>query len=310
MATQARAAALTRSITSQGVWGRRSRVLVRTWDIRLCLIVILGLIVLVALPASIWPSSTSQTNLVDRFAPPSIMGNDSAYPLGADSLGRYVRYRILASTRLTLLIAGLATIISTIAGTIAGLAAGFLGGRTDAVLSRVVDIFLAFPTLLLILALIASVGQSSWAVIGVLALSGWAGYARVIRSATLTQSRREFIEAARCLGATNGQILTRHLLPNIMTPILVLSTLNLASFVLTESAISYLGLGPAPPETTWGGLIGEGRNSIYDAWWVSVFPGIAIVITVMCFGFVGDAVRDAFDPLSHQQGGDAEGGAA
>jgi peptide/nickel transport system permease protein len=238
------------------------------------------------------------------------MGNDSAYPLGADSLGRDVRYRILASTRLTLLIAGLATIISTIAGTIAGLAAGFLGGRTDALLSRVVDIFLAFPTLLLILALIASVGQSSWAVIGVLALSGWAGYARVIRSATLTQSRREFIEAARCLGATNGQILTRHLLPNIMTPILVLSTLNLASFVLTESAISYLGLGPAPPETTWGGLIGEGRTSIYDAWWVSVFPGIAIVITVMCFGFVGDAVRDAFDPLSHQQGGAAERGAA
>lgn len=310
MAADARTIALTGVEAPRSVWRRRSRVLLRTWDTRLCLIIILCLLVLVAFPASVWPESTTQTNLIDRFAPPSIMGNDSTFPLGADSLGRDVLYRILASTRLTLLITGLATIVSTIAGTTAGLAAGYLGGRTDAVLSRTVDIFLAFPTLLLILALIASIGQSSWAVIGVLALSGWAGYARVIRSATLSLSRRDFIEAARCLGASNIEVLTRHLLPNIVTPMLVLSTLNLASFVLTESAISYLGLGPAPPETTWGGLIGEGRNSIYDAWWVSVFPGIAIVITVMCFGFIGDAVRDAFDPFSHRQVGESERGEA
>jgi peptide/nickel transport system permease protein len=282
----------------RNVWRRRTSVFLSSWETVFFLIVVTSLVILSLVPESAWPASTTTPNLADRNAPPRITGNDSEYLFGADALGRDVFYRMLAGARLTLLIAGLATIISTLLGVTAGIMAGYFGGFVDTLISRVVDIFLAFPTLLLVLALVSAIGQSSWAVIGVLALSGWAGFARVVRSSTLQLSEREFIEAARCVGASSGTIILRHLLPNIVTPIVVLSTVNLGSFILTESAISFLGLGPAPPEFTWGGLIGDGRNSIYDAPWSSVFPGIAIVVTVISFGFLGDAIRDAFDPSS------------
>lgn len=282
----------------RNVWRRRARVFLSSWETVFFLLVVGGLVILSLIPESAWPSSTTTPNLMDRNAPPRITGNDSEFLFGADALGRDVFYRMLAGARLTLLIAGLATVISTLLGVTAGILAGYFGGVVDTLISRIVDIFLAFPTLLLVLALVSAIGQSSWAVIGVLALSGWAGFARVVRSSTLQLSEREFVEAARCVGASNSAIILRHLLPNIVTPIVVLSTVNLASFILTESAISFLGLGPAPPEFTWGGLIGDGRNSIYDAPWSSVFPGIAIVITVISFGFLGDAIRDAFDPSS------------
>lgn len=292
----------------RNIWKRRARVLLGSWETVVCLVVVAGLIVLCLIPASAWPDSTTVPDLASRNAPPRITGNDSEFLFGADSLGRDVFFRMLAGARLTLFIAGLATVISTLLGVAAGVIAGYFGGIVDATISRIVDIFLAFPTLLLVLALISAVGQSSWAVIGVLALSGWAGYARVIRSATLQLSQREFVEAARCVGVSDLFIIVRHLLPNIVTPIVVLSTVNLASFILTESAISFLGLGPAPPEFTWGGLIGDGRNSIYDAPWISLFPGIAIIATVISFGFVGDAIRDAFDPSGRRDESGKKGG--
>jgi peptide/nickel transport system permease protein len=279
---------------------RRLRQFLSAWDTRLCLVIAAGLLVLLLMPTSVWPETRTLTDLRRRYEAPRLFGNDTLAWLGTDALGRDVLVRILSSTRLTLTIAGLATLISTVFGVAAGLAAGYFRGAIDSILSRFIDIFLAFPTLLLVLALIAAVGQSSWAVIGVLALSGWAGYARVIRGATLQLSSREFVEAARCIGASDSSILIRHLLPNIVTPIAVLSTLNIASFILTESAISYLGLGPAPPEITWGGLIGDGRQGIYDAWWVALFPGMAIVVTVLTLGFLGDAIRDAFDPQARR----------
>lgn len=280
----------------RSVWQRRAMVLFQSWETWICLGVIAILLLIALVPGAAWSDTATKTNLANRYAQPAIAGYESGNFLGADSLGRDVFLRILSSTRLTLMISGLATLLSTVFGVTSGLLAGYFGGAVDAVTSRIIDIFLAFPTLLLVLALVAAVGQSSWAVIGVLALSGWAGYARVIRSATLQLTQREFIEAARCIGVSDLAIMFRHLLPNIVAPIVVLSTVNLASFILTESAISFLGLGPAPPEITWGGLIGDGRNSIYDAWWISVFPGIAIVITVISLSFIGDAIRDAFDP--------------
>ena len=283
-------------VAIRSVWQRRATIFLRSWETRVCLGVLACLLILFLIPDSVWPDSATKTDLANRYARPRIAGGDSANWLGADSLGRDVLMRILSSARLTLTISGLATLLSSVFGITAGMIAGYFRGPIDAALSRIIDIFLAFPTLLLVLALISAVGQSSWAVIGVLALSGWAGYSRIIRSATLQISQREFVEAARCVGASNSSIMFRHLLPNIVTPVVVLSTINLASFILTESAISFLGLGPAPPEFTWGGLIGDGRSSIYDAWWISVFPGIAIVITVVSLSFIGDAIRDAFDP--------------
>jgi peptide/nickel transport system permease protein len=310
MAAQTPALPMRAAAAPRSQWRRSSAILLRSWDARVCLLFLVLLLVLALLPSSVWPDSVRMTNLRDRLQSPSITGGDSRYLFGSDSLGRDVLMRVLSSTRLTLFIAGLATLISTIAGTAAGLVAGYFGGKIDMIVSRIMDIFLAFPSLLLVLALISSIGQSSWAVIGVLALAGWAGYARVIRSATLGLSQREFIEAARSIGASNGAIVVRHLLPNVVTPMLVLSTLNLASFVLTESAISYLGLGPAPPEFTWGGLIGDGRQNIYEAWWIAFFPGLAIVLTVLSFSFLGDSLRDAFDPTARRQGASAGKGDA
>lgn len=284
----------------QSVWSRRFGVFWRSWEARLSALLLLVLIGIALVPTSLWPDTALNTNLTLRHRPPGITTGTTEYLFGADSLGRDVFFRVLIGTKLTLLISGLATLVATILGSAAGLCAAYFRGWVDLVVSRLVDIMLAFPILLLVLALVAALGQSVSSVVIVLALSGWAGYARVIRSATLTLVEREFVEAARCSGARSGQILLRHLLPNVASPILVLSTLNLAAFILTESSVSFLGLGPQPPAITWGALIGDGRNYMYDAWWATLFPGIAIILTVLAFNLVGDAMRDAFDPHSRK----------
>lgn len=220
--------------------------------------------------------------------------------LGTDALGRDLLFRVLAGTRLTLFISVLATLLSSIAGILIGLLAGFYRGWVDMVISRLIDLTLAFPTLLLVLVLVVAVGQNITSLIVVLGLSGWAGYARIIRSSTLSLTEMEFVEASRCLGARPFVIVLRHLLPNVASPALVLSTLNLATFILSESAVSFLGLGVQPPQATWGGMIGDGRGHMYSAWWPTLIPGIAIVLTVFVFNYLGDAMRDAFDPRSRK----------
>lgn len=282
----------------RGVWGRRLRVFWSGWEMQLCTIFLLLLVVVALVPPSLWPNSAEKADLMLRHQRPALLGGEGGFLLGTDALGRDVLARILVGTRLTLLISSLATLLATVAGTAGGLLAGYFRGSVDTLISRLVDIMLAFPILLLILALVAALGQSLTSLILVLALSGWAGYVRVIRSATMALGAREFVEAARCLGATPGQIVIRHLLPNVASPVLVLATLHLASFILTESAVSFLGLGPQPPDVTWGGLIGDGRNYMYDAWWVTLCPGLAVILTVLAFNLVGDAMRDAFDPYT------------
>jgi peptide/nickel transport system permease protein len=249
-------------------------------------------------PRSWLPVSYAKVDLALRNRSPLTVVGDQRYWLGTDALGRDMMYRVLAGASPTLVIAGASTAIATLFGTGAGVIAGFYGGRTAGVVMRLVDTMLAFPTLLLALALTAAVGRSVLGLVGVLALSGWAGYARVIRSNVLILETQEFIEAARALGAPSLRIIRKHVLPNIVSPILVLSSFYLARFILAESAISFLGLGPAPPLVTWGGLIGEGRNYIYAAWWLAAVPGTAIFLTALVFNFMGDAVRDAFDPYS------------
>jgi peptide/nickel transport system permease protein len=293
---------LARDSQVRGLWSRRLGVFWRSWDARVSGVFMVLIVAIAIVPTQAWPDSARDVDLALRHVEPSIAGGDGGHLLGTDALGRDMLYRILTSTRLTLLISGLATVIATITGAAAGLAAGFLRGTTDMVISRLVDIMLSFPILLLVLALVAALGRSMVAVVLVLGISGWAGYTRVIRSAALSLAELEFVEAARCAGARNAQVIIRHLLPNVASPIFVLSTLNLASFILVESAISFLGLGPEPPDTTWGGLIGDGRNYMYEAWWVTLFPGVAIVLTVLAFNLIGDAMRDAFDPFANRRG--------
>lgn len=280
---------------ANSVWRRRLRVFWGSWESRLSLGFLLLLLLVSLVPAGLWPESAHHVDLSLRHQLPTIAGGDTGFLLGTDALGRDMLFRILASTRLTLTISGLATLFAMITGTVAGLLAGYYRGWVDALISRAVDMMLAFPTLLIVLALVSALGQSVTSVVVVLGLSGWAGYTRVIRSAALTLSQQEFVEAARSLGSGNSRVLWRHLLPNVVSPLLVLSTFSLAQFILTESAISFLGLGPAPPNVTWGGLIGEGRNYMYEAWWSSLFPGAAIVLTALFFNLAGDGLRDAFD---------------
>jgi ABC-type dipeptide/oligopeptide/nickel transport system permease subunit len=298
MSELASAEPLSRRDTAQGEWRRRWRALWGLWSTTVSLLFVVILVVLVVLPRSVWPESAYMVDLMLRHVEPGLIVRGVEYVLGTDALGRDVFWRILMATKLTLMIAGLATVLATITGTAAGLAAGFYRTWVDTLISRMVEMMLAFPVILLVLALVAALGRNMSSVVIVLGLSGWAGYTRVIRSSAMTLTQHEFIEAARAMGATNWRILVRHLLPNVASPMLVLSTFFLAQFILVESAISFLGLGPAPPDVTWGGLIGEGRNYIYEAWWVSLFPGIAIFLTVMAFNLLGDAMRDAFDPFT------------
>lgn len=302
VASAAETLELGRQARSRGLWSRRLSIFWKGWDARISATLLAIILLICLLPRSVWPDTTFDINLALRHVEPTVSGGDGGYFLGSDALGRDIMYRILASTRLTLMISGLATVLATVSGAAAGLAAGLLRGRTDMIISRFVDIMMSFPILLLVLALVAALGRSMMAVVIVLGASGWAGYTRVIRSATMTLAEQEFVEAARCAGARDFHIIVRHLLPNVASPILVLSTLNLASFILVESAISFLGLGPAPPDITWGGLIGDGRNYMYEAWWVALFPGVAIILTVLAFNLVGDAMRDAFDPFANRRG--------
>lgn len=279
-----------------GQWLGRLRRFWRPWDARIGSLVLILLLVVCLTPSDSWPARTYQINPALRLIPPTLAPGQGENVLGTDVLGRDLLFRILSGARLTWLISSTAVLLSTLTGVTVGLVTGYFRGWTDTITQRFVDIMQAFPILLLVLTLVASVGRSQWALIAVLSISGWAGYTRIIRSSILSLVEREFVEAARVIGASSGRIIRKHLLPNILSPILVLSTFNLAQFVLLESAISFLGLGPSPPSFTWGSLIGDGRDYIFEAWWLTAIPGIAIFVTVLALNMVGDAMRDAFDP--------------
>jgi peptide/nickel transport system permease protein len=250
--------------------------------------------------AVVWlpPSASAiRPDLSMRFTPPAwVSGGSWSTPLGTDFLGRDIWGRLLYATRYTILISTAATLLAAASGTVAGLMAGAQGGMADALLMRAVDAVLAFPTILLVLSLVAVLGQSLSSLVGVLALSGWAAYARVVRSAALSLRASEFVEAARALGATPGRIIFRHMLPNVLPSVTVLSTFQVARFMLLESSMSFLGLGVVPPAVTWGGMVGEARNYLQDAWWAVAAPGTAIAVTTLAFNILGDGLRDLLDP--------------
>lgn len=216
--------------------------------------------------------------------------------LGTDDLGRDVLARIFYGARISLLVGFVAVGIATLLGVVFGALAGYYGGWWDAVIMRFVDIMLCFPSFFLILAVIAFLEPSIWNIMIIIGLTGWMGVARLVRAEFLSLREREFVLAARVLGASDKRIIFRHILPNALSPVLVHATLGIAGAILTESALSFLGIGVQPPTPSWGNMLIAGKQTLGTAWWLSVFPGLAILVTVLGYNLLGEGIRDALDP--------------
>lgn len=258
---------------------------------RLGLVVFLVFALMAALSHWIVPYDPNAQNAVLGLTPPS-----GAHPFGTDVFGRDILSRIIDASKLTLLIAFASVAISTLAGVTLGLLTGYFQGWLDAVIMRCMDVLLSFPGLVLALVLAAIMGPGLVSVIVAVGIAGIPTFARVARSAVLTVRNNDYVEAARCIGCASGAVIRRHVLPNTLAPIIVLTTLYIAFAVLTASSLSFLGVGVRPPTAEWGSMTNEGRSILQVAWWVSTFPGMMIMLLVLSANLVGDAVRDTLDP--------------
>lgn len=254
-------------------------------------VIILLLFVVALLAPWISPYDPSRVDPRAVLLPPSWR-----HPLGTDHLGRDLLSRMIWGTRVSLEVGFISVGIACVVGTIVGGMAGFYGGWVDNVLMRLVDIMLCFPTFFLILAVIAVLEPSIWNIMVVIGITSWMGIARLVRAEILSLREREFVLAARALGIPKGRILLRHLLPNALAPVLVAATLGVGGAILTESALSFLGIGVQPPTPSWGSILAVGKDYIEVAWWLSLFPGVAILFTVLGYNLLGEGIRDAVDP--------------
>jgi ABC-type dipeptide/oligopeptide/nickel transport system permease subunit len=265
-----------------------------------------GIMLLILVAFAVWPVAwlphdPFEADISQRFVPPLWeAGGRAAHILGTDALGRDMLSTIVHGARYSLTLVGLAAALSLVLGVLAGLAAGYLRGWLDAVLMRMADIQLAFPVVVLVIAIVAVLGPSFTNLVLVLGLEGWARFARIVRGNVLSLREKEFVEAARAIGVGTPRIMLGHLLPNTLTSIVIFLTFDFARLLLLESALSFLGLGVQPPTPSWGAMIADGRQYLFEAWWNAALPGLAIVLAVLSFNFLGDGLRDALDPLSSQ----------
>ena len=244
------------------------------------------------------PFDPNRQNLMLRLADPLGAGPDgTTFWLGSDALGRDVFSRLLYGARISLLVGIAAILVGGAIGVVAGLLSGYFGGWVDDLIMRLGDIQLAFPFILLAIMFLVVLGPGVWNLILVLGVGQWVTYARIVRADTLSLREREFVEAARALGDSTPSIIFRTILPNILAPLTVIASFNVASVILTEAALSFLELGVPPSVPTWGSMLAESRDTlIANKWWLAVFPGVAIVLTVLSFNILGDWLRDFLDP--------------
>ncbi|EKV28942.1 Dipeptide transport system permease protein DppC [Caenispirillum salinarum AK4] len=262
-------------------------------------VVLLFVVMAVAAPL-IAPHDPNATDLFRRLQPPAWMaGGEWAYPLGCDALGRDILSRIIYGARISIFIGTAVILVATTIGILAGLAAGYLRGWVDTAISRLVDILLAFPYLIFAIGLMAMMGPGLSNIVIALAYKEWVIPCRVVRGETLAAREMEYVEAARALGAGRARIMWREILPNILSPVVVVSTIRMANVIILEASLSFLGLGVQPPTASWGSMVADGRAFMLEAWWVSTFPGLAILLLVLSLNVASQGLRDAFDPKFH-----------
>jgi len=254
-------------------------------------------VVLAVAPQTIAPLDPLRVDVMRRLLPPVwLPGGSVSNPLGTDQLGRDILSRIIHGARVSVFVATAAVGTAGLIGITLGVASGFFGGWVDRVSMRVADVQLAFPAILLAIALAAVLGPGFWKVVIVLTATGWVNFARVVRGAALTIRGQEFVEAARGIGARPSRIIVRHVIPSLLGPTVVIATLELARVIIVEASLGFLGLGVQPPTPSWGNMLSDARNYVATAWWLSTFPGLAIALTCLSVNLVGDWVRDTLDP--------------
>ena len=259
-----------------------------------------ALVVVVVLVALLGPLTSPRDplehNLRSRFKPPGFQDGSGVFLLGTDQLGRDILSRLIAGTRVSVIVGVLSVVIAGLIGVSYGLISGFAGGLVDNLLMRVADAFLAIPFIVLVVAVSGVVGAGLVTLILILGVTSWVTYARVTRAEVLAVREMDYVMAARALGQSGLKIMFKHILPNVTGSIIVLATMMVATTMLAEAALSFLGLGVQPPTVTWGLMLSDGRQYIGSAWWMSTFPGIAITLTVLGVVFLGDWLRDLLDP--------------
>jgi peptide/nickel transport system permease protein len=260
-------------------------------------IVVLVLVVLAVFAPVLSPRDPNRPDVKQILAEPS-----RSHPLGTDQLGRDVLSRMLFGSRVSLAVGFVSVGIATAIGVVLGSIAGYRGGLVDAFVMRLVDLMLVFPRFFLLLAVLAFIKPSIWTIMAVIGLTGWMGVTRLVRAEFLALKEREFVVWSHAIGASGFRVIWRHILPNAMAPVLVAMTLGIPAAILTESGLSFLGLGVQPPYATWGNILNEGKDTIEIGWWLSFYPGVAILLTVLSYNLLGEGIRDALDPRLRQTG--------
>lgn len=279
------------SSTRESDTSRRPRARHLTPSARLGAAALVVIAVAAALPWIFTRVSPDEVDVLNRLAPPS-----RAHVLGTDNIGRDLLARLVWGARISLIVALVSVGGAAFIGVTLGLLAGYFGGWVESVVMRIVDVFLAFPAILLALALVAVLGAGVTSVVAALMLVFWTQYARVVRASALAEKQKVYVEAARALGAHNGRIVIRHILPNILSPVIILATLGMGTAVVAESTLSFLGMGVQPPAPSWGWTLAFGTRYLRDAPHIASFSGLAIMLTVLGFNLLGDGVRDMLDP--------------
>lgn len=261
------------------------------------LVVLAGFVIAAIFADVIAPYDPTQNNLIGRLQPPAFAsGGSRDHLLGTDQLGRDLLSRLIHGARVSLAIAFLGTLLGAAFGAICGLSAGFLRGRLDEAMMLLVDAFIALPFLIIALSVVAMLGSSMRVLTLLAALAGWASYTRVTRGLTLRAREEQYVLAARAIGVGAPRLILRHVLPNVLAPLIVLTTFELTGIILLEASLSFLGFGIQPPTAAWGLMVSEGREYLHSAWWVGVFPGFVIMLVAIAVSLAGDWLRDVLDP--------------